>query len=217
MKLRYSIYFFITVIFLNLAFITSIGAHNFPIDPKSSYPIQDNAGLLSSKAKDKIASIDSYLKNKNSANVVILTFDNEIIKDVGDKEFFINNYKKEKGIDENSFIIAIFPKETIIVVNNSIRPYFTELLIEGFERKINEGRENGNLDEVLLEITQKVQQRLKQHGWLSIQLYKIKDFFNDFLTHLGLTTDDTSYGEGLAYKMKHKLKDVEDALDNWYK
>ena len=58
--------------------------------------IQDNAGLISSKAKDQINSINSYLKNKNSANVVILTFD-ETDKCIVDKgSSFIYNYKKKK-------------------------------------------------------------------------------------------------------------------------
>lgn len=174
--------------------------------------IQDNAGLISTKAKDQIISINSYLKNKNSANVVILTFDNETIGNVGDKEFFINNYKKEKGVGEHTFIIAIFSNETVIDVNKTIKPYFTDLLIEGFKRKIDQGRENGNLNEVLLEITQKVQQRLKQHGWINIQLYKVKNFFSDFLLHLGITSDN-SVEEDLTYRLKSKLRKIENVLE----
>lgn len=210
MKLKYIIYFFITVIFLNLPFITSIGAHNFPIDPNAPYMIQDNAGLISSKAKDQINSINSYLKNKNSANVVILTFD-ESVEDI-DKESYINKYKKEKGIGENTFIIAIFPKETVINVDESLEPYFSDLLLDGFKRKIKQGKEDGNLDEVLLGITQKVQQKLKQHGWVNIHLYKIKDFFNDFLVRLGLTSDN-SIEKDLTYSIKKKLKKIERLLD----
>jgi hypothetical protein len=210
MKLKYIIYFFITVIFLNLPFITSIGAHNFPIDPNAPYMIQDNAGLISSKAKDQINSINSYLKNKNSANVVILTFD-ESVEDI-DKESYINKYKKEKGIGENTFIIAIFPKETVINVDEPLEPYFSDLLLDGFKRKIKQGKEYGNLDEVLLEITQKVQQKLKQHGWANIHLYKIKDFFNDFLVRLGLTSDN-SIEKDLTYSIKKKLRKIERSLD----
>lgn len=210
MKLKYIIYFFITVIFLNLPFITSIGAHNFPIDPNAPYMIQDNAGLISSKAKDQINSINSYLKNKNSANVVILTFD-ESVEDI-DKESYINKYKKEKRIGENTFIIAIFPKETVINVDESLEPYFSDLLLDGFKRKIKQGKEDGNLDEVLLEIAQKVQQKLKQHGWVNIHLYKIKDFFNDFLVRLGLTSDN-SIEKDLTYSIKKKLRKIERLLD----
>lgn len=210
MKLKYIIYFFITVIFLNLPFITSIGAYNFPIDPNAPYMIQDNAGLISSKAKDQINSINSYLKNKNSANVVILTFD-ESVEDI-DKESYINKYKKEKGIGENTFIIAIFPKETVINVDKSLESYFSDLLLDGFKRKIKQGKEDGNLDEVLLEITQKVQQKLKQHGWVNIYLYKIKDFFNDFLVRLGLTFDN-SVEKDLTYSIKKKLRKIERLLD----
>lgn len=211
MKLKYIIYFFITVIFLNLPFITSIGAHNFPIDSNAPYMIQDNAGLISSKAKDQINSINSYLKNKNSANVVILTFD-ETDKCIVDKEFFIYNYKKEKEIGENTFIIAIFPNETVINVDKFLEPYFSDLLLDGFKRKIKQGKENGNLDEVLLEITQKVQQKLKQHGWISIQLYKVKDFFSDVLIRLGFTSDNSA-GKDLAYSIKKKLRKIERSLD----
>ncbi len=210
MKLKYIIYFFITVIFLNLPFITFIGAHNFPIDPNVPYMIQDNAGLISSKAKDQINSINSYLKNKNSANVVILTFD-ESVEDI-DKESYINKYKKEKGIGENTFIIVIFPKETVINVDKSLKSYFSDLLLDGFKRKIKQGKEDGNLDEVLLEITQKVQQKLKQHGWVNIYLYKIKDFFNDFLVRLGLTFDN-SIEKDLTYSIKKKLRKIERLLD----
>lgn len=210
MKLKYIIYFFITVIFLNLPFITSIGTHNFPIDPNAPYMIQDNAGLISSKAKDQINSINSYLKNKNSANVVILTFD-ESVEDI-DKESYINKYKKEKGIGENTFIIAIFPKETVINVDESLEPYFSDLLLDGFKRKIKQGKEDGNLDEVLLEITQKAQQKLKQHGWISIQLYKVKDFFNDVLIRLGFTSDNSA-GKDLTYSIKKKLRKIERSLD----
>lgn len=210
MKLKYIIYFFITVIFFNLPFITSIGAHNFPIDPNAPYMIQDNAGLISSKAKDQINSINSYLKNKNSANVVILTFD-ESVEDI-DKESYINKYKKEKGIGENTFIIAIFPKETVINVDKFLEPYFSDLLLDGFKRKIKQGKKDGNLDEVLLEITQKVQQKLKQHGWVNIHLYKIKDFFNDFLVRLGLTSDN-SIEKDLTYSIKKKLRKIERSLD----
>lgn len=210
MKLKYIIYFFIAVVFLNLPFITSIGAHNFSIDPNAPYMIQDNAGLISSKAKDQINSINSYLKNKNSANVVILTFD-ESVEDI-DKESYINKYKKEKRIGENTFIIAIFPKETVINVDESLEPYFSDLLLDGFKRKIKQGKKDGNLDEVLLEITQKVQQKLKQHGWVNIHLYKIKDFFNDFLIRLGLTSDN-SIEKDLTYSIKKKLRKIERLLD----
>jgi len=204
MKSKYLIYFFITVILLNISFITSIEVHNFSIDPNMLYMIQDNAGLISAKAKDQIISINNYLKNKNSVNVVILTFDKTVGNNI-DKEFFINNYKKEKGIDKNTFIIAIFPKETVINVDESLEPYFSDLLLDGFKRKIKQGKEDGNLDEVLLEITQKVQQKLKQHGWVNIHLYKIKDFFNDFLVRLGLTSDN-SIEKDLTYSIKKKMK-----------
>lgn len=210
MRWKYLIYFFITVFFFNLPFITSIGAHDFPIDANIPYMIQDNAGLISSKAKDQINSINSYLKNKNSANVVILTFD-ESVEDI-DKESYINKYKKEKGIGENTFIIAIFPKETVINVDESLEPYFSDLLLDGFKRKIKQGKKDGNLDEVLLEITQKVQQKLKQHGWVNIHLYKIKDFFNDFLVRLGLTSDN-SIEKDLIYSIKKKLRKIERSLD----
>lgn len=206
MKSKYLIYFFITVILLNISFITSIEVHNFSIDPNMLYMIQDNAGLISAKAKDQIISINNYLKNKNSANVVILTFDKTVGNNI-DKEFFINNYKKEKGIDKNTFIIAIFPNEIIIDMDETIKPYFSDLLVEGFKRKIKQGKEDGNLDEVLLDITQKIQQKLKQHGWINVQLYKVKDFINDFLVCLGLTSDN-SVEKNLMY-IRRQLRDIE--------
>ena len=80
------------------------------------------------------------------------------------------------------------------------------------KRKIKQGKENGNLDEVLLEITQKIQQKLKQHGWISIQLYKVKDFFSDVLIRLGFTSDNSAEKD-LAYSIKKKLRKIERSLD----
>ncbi len=105
-----------------------------------------------------------------------------------------------------------FTLKSSITTDKFLEPYFSNLLLDGFKRKIKQGKENGNLDEVLLEITQKVQQKLKQHGWISIQLYKVKDFFNDFLVRLGLTSDN-SIEKDLTYSIKKKLRKIERSLD----
>jgi len=209
MKRKQLMCWLITIIFLNPPFIISMGTYSSPLNSKSSYMVQDNAGLISTSAKDQIISINNYLENKNSASLFILTFDEDI---TGNKEYFINNYKRTQKIDSNTFIIAIFPNEIVINVGKMIKPYFSDLLIEGFQRKIIQGRQNGNLDDVLLEITQKVQQKLKQHGWADIQLYKIKCFFKDFLVHIGISTD-SFIQKDLMYVIKYNIKEVERALE----
>jgi len=47
---------------------------------------------------------------------------------------------------------------------------------------------------------------------LSENLYKIKDFFNDFLVRLGLTSDN-SIEKDLTYSIKKKLRKIERSLN----
>lgn len=212
MRRKDVIYWVIVIMFLNIPFILSTGAHNFSSSPESSFVIQDKAGIISTSVQNHIVSINDYLDNKNLANVVILTYDEDI---TGDKEYFIENYKRTWNIerDNQTFIIAIFPKEIVISVDDAIRPYFSDLLLQGFQRKIIQARQEGNLDEVLLEITQKVQGKLKNHGWIDIQAYKVKDTFSDFFFHLGISTKKSTPDEWI-YEMEYNLKKIERTIKN---
>ena len=98
-------------------------------------------------------------------------------------------------------------------IDKTIRSHFSDLLLDGFQRKIIKGRQEGNLDEVLLEITLKVQEKLKGQGWVNIQAYKIKDYFKQVSILLGISKDTTSPMETVAFGINQKVKDIKNTME----
>jgi len=209
MKGKELAYWICVFLLVSIPFMQSTGAHNFPSGADSSLVVQDKAGIISASIQQQIVSINDYLQNKNLANVVILTFDDNI---KGDKDYFINNYKRKWDVGDNrTFIIAIFPNDVVINVDKAIAPYFSDLLLEGFQRKIMQAKREGNLDEALLEVTQKVHEKLKGHGWASLQMYKIKEYVNNALAHFGVGGETTTM-DRFIYGVSRRAREVERAL-----
>ncbi|HHV39667.1 MAG TPA: hypothetical protein GXX70_09310 [Tepidimicrobium sp.] len=206
------IYWILVLLLISVPFVKSTGAHHFPSSPDSSFVIQDKAGIISTSIQQQIVSINDYLHNKNYVNVIFLTFDENI---KGDKDYFLNNYKRTWHTDKNirTFIVAIFPSEIVLSIDKTIRSHFSDLLLEGFQRKIIKGRQERNLDEVLLEITLRVQEKLKGQGWVNIQAYKIKDYFKQVSILLGISKDTTSPMETVAFRINQKVKDIKNAME----
>lgn len=128
-------------------------------------------------------------------------------------QFGKNKGEQYKNAEKNDIFLIVFPNKIVLSIDKTIRSHFSDLLLEAFQRKIIKGRQEGNLDEVLLEITLKVQEKLKGQGWVNIQAYKIKDYFKQVSILLGISKDTTSPMETVAFGINQKVKDIKNAME----
>lgn len=200
------IYWIILLIIMSIPFIHPIGIQEF--SSTDSYLTLQNKPELFFTSNWETIPVKNYVCN-NKVNVIVLTFDDSVR---GDKEYFINNYKKTLEVDKNVFIIALFPNEVVINIDKTVQPYFSDLLLEGFERKILKAKQNNELDKVLMEVAEKVQEKIEKKGWVSFQSYKARSYLEDLLIRLKIIKGSTYGWLRFLLDISDKAKKIESAL-----